>query len=265
MLLVLFPDGDSITRSNDVETVCRRVNPDDWDDDGIANERDANPTSCGGDFFGVANALPTNANPDAYYWLDMSATGALGVATIRVTCDGVVFPICFTIVEPESIVATSVWCETNECPGVAGNFAGYFDVAVMPTNVSFQAILTAELGYSATNAVGFFALSEHVGLLDHSVHGANNWHGVGRGNGFSDTVSFKYFHPPWGNGGSFTWPIENAWRLRSDGFVTNRMPWRSSYDQRFELDADGTTRIRKFDYVLQQGTNLEFQVMEEAR
>ena len=185
--------------------------------------------------------------------------------TITASCNGVVFPICFTVIEPESIVATSVWCETNEWPGVAGNFVGYFDAAVLPTNVSFQAILTAELGYSATNAVGFFALPEQVGLLDHSVHGANNWHGVGRGNGFSDTVSFKYFHPPWGNGGSFTWPIENAWRLRSDGSVTNRMPWRSSYDQRFELEADGTTRIRKFDYVLQQGTNLEFQVMEEAR
>ena len=26
MLLVLFPDGDSITRSNDVETAYRRVN-----------------------------------------------------------------------------------------------------------------------------------------------------------------------------------------------------------------------------------------------
>ena len=86
--IVLRPNGDFITRSNDVETVCRRVNPDDWDDDGIHNERDANPTSCDGDFFGVANALPPNANPNAYYWLDMSATGALGVATIRVTCDG---------------------------------------------------------------------------------------------------------------------------------------------------------------------------------
>ena len=86
--ITLRSNGDFITRSNDVETVCRRVNPDDWDDDGIHNERDANPTSCDGDFFGVANALPTNANPDAYYWLDMSATGALGVATIRVTCDG---------------------------------------------------------------------------------------------------------------------------------------------------------------------------------
>ena len=88
MLLVLFPDGDSIARSNDVETAYRRVNPDDWDDDGIANERDLNPLFCDGDFFGVANALPTNANPDAHYLLDLSVTGVLGVATIRVTCDG---------------------------------------------------------------------------------------------------------------------------------------------------------------------------------
>ena len=84
----LFADGGFTTRSNDVETVCRRVNPDDWDGDGLANGLDANPTTYDGDFFGVANALPTNANPDAYYWLDLSVTGRLGVATIRVTCDG---------------------------------------------------------------------------------------------------------------------------------------------------------------------------------
>ena len=86
--IVLSPNGDFITRSNDVESVCRRINPDDWDDDGIHNERDANPLFCDGDFFGVANALPPNANPDAYYWLDLSVTGVLGIATIRVTCDG---------------------------------------------------------------------------------------------------------------------------------------------------------------------------------
>ena len=84
----LFANGDFTTRSNDVETVCRRINPDDWDGDGLANAIDANPTTHDGDFYGTANALPTNANPDAYYWLDVSATGALGVATIRVTCDG---------------------------------------------------------------------------------------------------------------------------------------------------------------------------------
>ena len=83
-----FQNGDFTTRSNEVETAYRRVNPDDWDDDGIANERDANPTLYDGDFYGVPNALPDGANPNAYYWLDLSATGALGVATIRVTCDG---------------------------------------------------------------------------------------------------------------------------------------------------------------------------------
>ena len=86
--IVLSPNGNFITRSNDVETVCRRINPDDWDDDGIHNERDANPASYDGDFFDAANGLPPNANPDAYYWLDLSVTGLLGVAAIRVTCDG---------------------------------------------------------------------------------------------------------------------------------------------------------------------------------
>ena len=43
--IVLWPNGDFITCSNDVETVCRRVNLDDWDDDGIHNVRDANQTS----------------------------------------------------------------------------------------------------------------------------------------------------------------------------------------------------------------------------
>ena len=83
-----FANGDFMTRSNDVETVCRRVNPDDWDGDGLANEKDENPLAYDGDFFGVANAMPTNANLDAYYQLDVAAAGALDFATIRVTCDG---------------------------------------------------------------------------------------------------------------------------------------------------------------------------------
>ena len=55
-----------MTRSNEVETAYRRVNPDDWDDDGIANERDLNPLVCDGDFYGVASALPSTfiANDD---------------------------------------------------------------------------------------------------------------------------------------------------------------------------------------------------------
>ena len=47
-----------------------------------------NSTILRGDHFGEANALPAGANEGAYYWLDVCATGGLGVATVRVTCDG---------------------------------------------------------------------------------------------------------------------------------------------------------------------------------
>ena len=73
--IVLWPNGDFITRSNDVETVCRRVNPDDWDDDGIPNDEDVNPTVCDGDFFGPANVLPEGANTNAYCTVSLVATG----------------------------------------------------------------------------------------------------------------------------------------------------------------------------------------------
>ena len=81
------------------------------DGDGLANDIDPSPMQYDGDFFGTSVAwynancsgvmqAATNAlgetemtwnastNPDAYYWLDLSATGVLGVTTIRVTCDG---------------------------------------------------------------------------------------------------------------------------------------------------------------------------------
>ena len=84
-----FPGGDFEYRYEDRTLRYRVIVPYDWDDDGIHNERDGNPTAYDGDFFGVANALPSNANTSAYYWLDLSVTGRAGVAEIRITCDGV--------------------------------------------------------------------------------------------------------------------------------------------------------------------------------
>ena len=70
-----FQNGDFTTRSNEVETAYRRVNPDDWDDDGIPNDEDVNPTVCDGDFFGPANVLPEGANTNAYCTVSLVATG----------------------------------------------------------------------------------------------------------------------------------------------------------------------------------------------
>ena len=67
-----FPNGDFITRSNNVECVYRRVNPDDWDDDGIANEEDDEPMIVAETpQFGPNQTLPDGANSNAYYWADL--------------------------------------------------------------------------------------------------------------------------------------------------------------------------------------------------
>ena len=68
-----------MTRSNEVETVCRRVNPDDWDDDGIHNERDANPTIYDGDFFGVA--VPSDVTN---HWRDVDTVVFAGCAVLDI-------------------------------------------------------------------------------------------------------------------------------------------------------------------------------------
>ena len=69
--LELMPSGDFIARSNLVETVYRRVNPDDWDDDGIPNDDDLDPLSYDGDNFGPHQQLPEGANSNAYCWVDL--------------------------------------------------------------------------------------------------------------------------------------------------------------------------------------------------
>ena len=79
--LELMPSGDFIARSNLVETVYRRVNPDDWDDDGIPNEEDLDPLVCDGDFFGPHQELPEGANSNAYCWVDLVVAQADSLVT----------------------------------------------------------------------------------------------------------------------------------------------------------------------------------------
>ena len=86
--LELIKNGDFTIRLNELENVYRRINPDDWDNDGLANEVDNTPKSYDGDFFGVASSLPEGALESAYCWVDLCVTGVIDTATVRVTCDG---------------------------------------------------------------------------------------------------------------------------------------------------------------------------------
>ena len=86
--LEIIKNGDFTIRSNELENVYRRINPDDWDNDGLANEVDNAPKRYDGDFFGVASSLPEGALESAYCWVDLCVTGVIDTATVRVTCDG---------------------------------------------------------------------------------------------------------------------------------------------------------------------------------
>ena len=107
--IVLRRDGDFETWSNDVAHVYKRVDPNDWDGDGLDNAIDPEPTVWGGDCFGTGvdwlnancgavlsasagtNGEPvvewhTNVCAAAYYWLEFSA---LSDATrVTIDCEG---------------------------------------------------------------------------------------------------------------------------------------------------------------------------------
>ena len=85
--LELFPNGDFIARSNSVERVYRRVNPDDWDDDGIPNGADDAPFApADAPQFGPHQTLPEGANANAYCWVDLVVRQAN--AKVTFTGDG---------------------------------------------------------------------------------------------------------------------------------------------------------------------------------
>ena len=174
---------------------------------------------------------------------------------ISICIDDVDFVIPVKVVEPECIDVVWYAAETNAAVGAAGGIVGFYSLVIQPTNVSFEAVTTAELPSVSTNAWGYFAQEQYSYLLDHGLHGAGKWHGVNFENSFSDIVGVSVLPPPWLDGGSFTWPIQNAWKMRSDPSTTNQFNHVSGYDQTFVLGGDGTTTIEKFGCSAQRGTN----------
>ena len=107
--IVLRDNGDFETWSNEVGRVYARIDPDDWDGDGLDNAIDALPVTSDGDCFGTgidwlnANCCGvlsasvgtndevvvewgTNANANVYYWLQFTAQADRTRVTID--CDG---------------------------------------------------------------------------------------------------------------------------------------------------------------------------------
>ena len=174
-----------------------------------------------------------------------------------------VYEIAFDTFEPKEKFLLDKEGSGSCTYGSAGEIDAWLTLCILPTNVSFRALEFAEIGMASTNATGYFT-NEHVRTwLDHSRAGANSWHSVNPGNVFYDNLVLPQVLPPWGDGGGFTWPIPNAWRM--PGGVTNFLDHLPAYDQRFELDSDGTTWIIKMGCVFESTTNCEFRINGELQ
>ena len=137
--------------------------------------------------------------------------------------------------------------------GDSGGYAMVFDLTVLPTNVSFYAIKIMEVGMSSTNAVGYFAEPRNAHFLAHTT--ANVWSTVSKGNKCLDVAQMAELPPPWGSGGSMTWPIPNEYTGNSG---SAHGVFFCDTDQFFSVDADGTAREEKFGWFVETTTNRVF-------
>ena len=185
---------------------------------------------------------------------EYKASGRAATQTVTVSW----LPLVFQTFEPAGLVAEIYGCDWFGAVGVAGGFRGTFDVFVIPTNVSFAAVQTREVGCISMDPSGVFTNSSYAGWLDHSLHGAGGWHRLNPMNKFYDTVTLPVIQD-WMGGGSFTWPVPNEWRVSKNG-VPVAIPHDLGFDQRFEVDAGGTSRIKKFHWILERCTNSEHSV-----
>ena len=169
--------------------------------------------------------------------------------------------INLSIVEPNGFVVRSIAGFNNAGENVAGAFSADIYYFPLPTNVSFYALDFVEIGMIADDATGYFTNSVCASWLDHSQNGAGEWIWLNTfDDKFVDTVAMPPLPEPWNDGGGFTWPIPVAWRFHDEVGVTNVI---CNHNQRFELDANGTSRIRKMGCLVERATNNFFRALKE--
>ena len=169
--------------------------------------------------------------------------------------------INLSIVEPSGFAVRSIAGFSNAGENVAGAFSADIYYFPLPTNVSFYALDFIEVGMLSDDATGYFTNSFCAAWLDHSQNGAGEWIWLNTfDDNFVDMIVMPTLPEPWDDGGGFTWPVPVAWRFHDEVGVTNVI---CNHNQRFELDANGTSRIRKMGCLVERATNNFFRAIRE--
>ena len=158
----------------------------------------------------------------------------------------------FSVLSPAGYHATILRVDGTSTLGLSGSFKVYFDLTLMPTNVSFEKLQVMEVGMASTNAVGYFTEARNAWMLTHSdATGADVWVRVESGNGGVDEICVPEYEQPW-TSGSMTWPIPNKYR-RVDSDESGM--FFCDTDQHFSIDVNGTASISKFGWSATTPTN----------
>ena len=169
------------------------------------------------------------------------------------------YSVKYKIHEPTGHVVLNVNEVNVGDSGTSGEYTLKFTYKVAPTNVSFAAVEIAEIGMVSTNVVGYFANPIFADDWDHSKCGANNWDNAG--GILEDQAGYqKELLPPWGEGGSFSWPIPCCWRISEEPNVTNIY---CTMSQDMSIDRNGTYTVSKFGYKGICPTNRVSQLIKE--
>ena len=161
-------------------------------------------------------------------------------------------PIGYSVIEIQTNCFSSA--------GQSGGFLMFMKMRLNPLTVSFENLELIEIPRVATNAVGYYAQESKKHLLDHGKHGAGNWVEVAISNLCFDTVQMGINAPPWLSGGSFTWPIPNAWRVSECEEMLNQF---INTDQTFILESNGDSRVRKFGFIGEKKISGELTIRRE--
>lgn len=132
---------------------------------------------------------------------------------------------------------------------------------LLPATVSFENLELIEIPRIATNPVGYYAQISKRHLLDHGNHGAGVWSRVIVSNECVDIIQMEINDPPWLGGGSFTWPIPNAWRVNGCTEMTNGF---ISTDQSFVLESNGDSQVKKFGFIGEKKISGELIIRREG-
>ena len=180
--------------------------------------------------------------PMSGYATCVTAPSIASEFTVRCSVRGLALTKTFSVVEPNGVVDAAFLAEIPIPEGTSGAGMKLYPIVVGPKTVSFYNVKCVEVGKDAVNATGYWTANtppSHVG------NGADEWFPLDYGNKWPPEWDVAYIigiQPPWLGGGSFEWPIPAKWTVSESGVEKEMQGW----NQRFELEDDGTVTVRKF-------------------